>query len=78
MHPQTHLQLVECHQQLVQPFHLIPQRLQLRDVHLWLQLLPQRLQLVNLGAARHGTAQRSRESYQGGCASTAEGSSTQL
>jgi hypothetical protein len=31
-----HLQLLQGPQQLVQALHLIPQRLQLRDVHLWL------------------------------------------
>jgi hypothetical protein len=44
----THLQLRHCIKQLLQAFRLISQRLQLRDVHLTLQLLPQRLQLMHL------------------------------
>jgi hypothetical protein len=43
-----HLQLQHCIQQLLKPFCLIAQRLQLRDLHLLLQLLPQRLQLMHL------------------------------
>jgi hypothetical protein len=43
-----HLQLYDCVQQLLKPFCLIPQRLQLRYFHLVLQLLPQRLKLMHL------------------------------